>query len=84
VNDVQLIVDDPHVLGRIVGAHLDLVRSASALHVEELVVLWPVLHLLAVPIDNEDHVMVATLPATLFRGLARGAEPVVVAGGVAA
>ena len=84
VDDVQLIVEHPDVLLGIVRAHLDLVRTAAARRLEQLVVLRPPLHHLAVAIDDEDHVVVAALPAALRGRLAGRAQPVVVAGGAAA
>src|SRR5262245_38056552 len=58
VNHVQLVVDHPDVLFRIVGAHLDLVRPAPAAHLEELVVLGPVLYLVAHAVHYEENVVI--------------------------
>ena len=79
VDHVQLIVDHPHVLVAIVRVHLDLVRPAAARHLEQLVVLRPPLHHLAVAIDDEDHMVITPLPSTLLSRLACGTEPVIVA-----
>ncbi len=84
VNLVELIVEHPYVLLGIVRAHLDLVRAAPARRVEQLVVLRPPLHHLAGAIDDEDHVVIAALPAALLGRLARRALAIVVAGGAAA
>src|SRR2546428_5290497 len=81
VNHVQLIVDDPHVLLTIVGVHLDLVRPAPAPHLEQLVVLRPRVHHLAVAIDDEDDVVIAPLPSALLRRLAGRAEAVIISCG---
>src|SRR6266849_10693040 len=84
VNHLQLVVEHPHVLVLVVRAHLDLVRPAPARHLEDLVVLRPLLYELAVAIHHEDDVVIAPFPAALRLRLARGAEPVVIAGGAAA
>ena len=67
VDDVQLVVEHPDVLLGIVRAHLDLVWSAPAGHLEEFVVLRPRLDHLAGAIHDEDDVVIASLPAALLR-----------------
>ena len=83
-DDMQLIIDHPHVLLGIVRAHLDLVRPAAAGHLEELVVLRPRLHHLAGAVDDENHVVVAALPTAFLRRFTRRAEAIVIARRVAA
>ena len=84
VDHVQLIVEHPDMFLGVVRVHFDLVRPAPALHLEQLVVLGPRLHHLAVAIDHEDHVVVSPLPpALLLCRFARRAEPIVVSGGTA-
>jgi hypothetical protein len=78
---VQLIVDHPNVLVGIVRAHFDFVRTATAGHFEEFVVLRPPLDELSIAIDDNENVVIAALPATLFSRLARRAESIVIAGG---
>ena len=85
VDHVQLIVEHPDVLLRVVRVHLDFVRPAPALHLEQFVVLRPRLHHLAVAIDHEDHVVVSPLPpALLLCRFTRRAQPIVVSRGTAA
>ena len=73
----SLVVDHPHVLGRIVRAHLDRVRSASTrLLREQLVVLRPLFNKLAVAIDDEEDVLEPAFPSALRGRLAGGAQPV--------
>ena len=82
IDDVQLIVEDPHVFLRIVRAHLDLVRPPPARRLEELVVLRPLLDQLAGAIDDEDDVVVAALPTAFGGRLAGRGQAVVVSVGV--
>ena len=53
---MEIVVEHPYVLLRIVRVHLDLVRAARAFLLEDLVVLGPRLHVPAVAIDDEDAV----------------------------
>ena len=74
-----------HRLLRIVRAHLDGVRAASAgLLGEQLVVLRPLVHHPAVAIEDVDHVLEATFPAAFRRRLAGGAQAVGIRLGVPA
>ena len=66
VNHVQLVVDDPDVLLLVIGADLDLVRSAAAgLLREQLLEMRPLLDEVALGVDDEDGVLPAALPAAL-------------------
>src|SRR5688572_10777845 len=77
VNHVQLVVDDPDVLLLVVGADLDLMRAAAAwLLGKHLVEVRPLVHEIALAVDDEDRVLPAPLPPALRFGLARGAQPV--------
>ncbi len=79
VDHVELIVDHPDMLFRIVRAHLDLVRSPAAGRLEELVVLRPVLNLVPLGVDHEENMMVATLPSPALLRSTSGIHPVIVA-----
>ena len=79
VDHMELVVEHPDVLLWIVGAHLDLVGTATARRLEELVMLRPRLDHLPGTINDEDDVVIPALPPALGRRLARGAKPIVVA-----
>jgi hypothetical protein len=69
---VQLVVDDPDVLLRVVGTDLDLVRSAAAgTLLEQLIEVRPLVDECALPVENQDRMLESPLPSPLLGRFAR-------------
>ena len=80
VDDVKLVVENPHVLLFVVRADLDLVRTAAAGQLlEQLVLVLPLVNHVALPVEDDDRMLEPALPSAFVGRLAGGAEAVGVA-----
>ena len=85
VDDVKLVVENPHVLLFIVRADFDLVRTAAAGQLlEQLVLIRPLVDEVALPVEDDDRMLEPPLPSAFVGRLAGRAEAVGVARRIAA